>query len=484
MGSDKQVSPFAELKGKMIEFYEEKQEIEKLTKQQAFFLLSPYKYTWFCGGIGSGKTFIGSRYATERAVSNPETIGLITANTYDQLNHATLPPFMAYLDDKGIEYVKDKIPPVEWGFRPRLGSYRNVMTLNTGAHILLRSLDNFEAIRGVEIGWGWMDEIQGTTKKAWDVIVGRLRCKYSHRREIRVTGTPQGENWTWDEFSNPKNRKTHKVLFASTLDNPTLSEDYLEGLFSNYDAYTALQEIYGKIVKTNEGKIYYNYSPSRNVSDIMAQYDPSQPLLLGWDFNIGIRPLSCMVAQIHYSRLLRKDIIVVLDELVIPYSNTPQIMKLLTERYAGHTGQWKVYGDTQGLTRGATTGKTDYFIIEDELMKKFGKQMPNGDPKVIMSIPTSNPPVADRLQAMNTMMWNMNLEVRMYINTRCEEFILDLEKMAPGVNNDVAVNKSDPKRTHASDALGYIVAHEFPVQRPSAGQGSYVRNLYQSASRF
>jgi hypothetical protein len=33
------------------------------------------------------------------------------------------------------------------------------------------------------------------------------------------------------------------------------------------------------------------------------------------------------------------------------------------------------------------------------------------------------------------------------------------------------LDKSDPKRTHASDALGYMVAHEFPMRAKMGERG-------------
>ena len=38
----------------------------------------------FVGGVGSGKTWIGARKALHRALENPETLGLIAANTHAQ----------------------------------------------------------------------------------------------------------------------------------------------------------------------------------------------------------------------------------------------------------------------------------------------------------------------------------------------------------------------------------------------------------------
>jgi hypothetical protein len=56
----------------------------------------------------------------------------------------------------------------------------------------------------------------------------------------------------------------------------------------------------------------------------------------------------------------------------------------------------------------------------------------------------------------------------------CKQLIQDLERVHwkndPNGNLLGDIDKSDPARSHASDALGYMIAKEFPM-RASGGPG-------------
>jgi phage terminase large subunit len=60
----------------------------------------------------------------------------------------------------------------------------------------------------------------------------------------------------------------------------------------------------------------------------------------------------------------------------------------------------------------------------------------------------------------------------LYVDPRCKELIKDLEEVTWRVDATGAatgdINKSDRKRTHTSDALGYYVASAFPL-KPGGG---------------
>ncbi len=57
----------------------------------------------------------------------------------------------------------------------------------------------------------------------------------------------------------------------------------------------------------------------------------------------------------------------------------------------------------------------------------------------------------------------------MFIDPRCHELIRDFENRSFGKSKKMAkrdkdINKSDPNRTHISDALGYFIAQAFPLR--------------------
>lgn len=89
--------------------------------------------------------------------------------------------------------------------------------------------------------------------------------------------------------------------------------------------------------------------------------------------------------------------------------------------------------------------------------------------QVSFRIPSANPPVKDRINCVNAMLRNHAGQQRLYIYSQCKELIKDFEQVSwktdPNGNSLADVDKSNPMRTHASDAVGYYVAREFPMRR-------------------
>jgi hypothetical protein len=57
------------------------------------------------------------------------------------------------------------------------------------------------------------------------------------------------------------------------------------------------------------------------------------------------------------------------------------------------------------------------------------------------------------------------------INRRCKELIKDLEQVSYKEGSQIVDKVRDPKRTHLSDALGYLVWREFERKARPMEQG-------------
>jgi hypothetical protein len=80
-------------------------------------------------------------------------------------------------------------------------------------------------------------------------------------------------------------------------------------------------------------------------------------------------------------------------------------------------------------------------------------------------VPGTNPPVKDRVNCVNALLRNQAGESRLFIDEGCKELIKDLEQITW---DGASLDKSDGKRSHLSDALGYVVAQDFDM-KPKAG---------------
>jgi len=124
----------------------------------------------------------------------------------------------------------------------------------------------------------------------------------------------------------------------------------------------------------------------------------------------------------------------------------------------------QLYGDAAGGSR-STAGKSDYEVIRDFFRTETGF-------RVTHKVRSTNPPVRDRVNAVNAMLCNSYGIRRLSIDPRCRQLIRDLERVSWKADNHgnlgAQLDKSNPELTHTSDALGYLVEREFGLH-PTGG---------------
>jgi hypothetical protein len=86
--------------------------------------------------------------------------------------------------------------------------------------------------------------------------------------------------------------------------------------------------------------------------------------------------------------------------------------------------------------------------------------------------PSANPPIRDRVAAVQALMENGNGERRLFVDPRCRKAIECLELQS---YNERGEPDKDAGYDHMNDALGYLVHRCFEVGRAMAGKA--VRNL-------
>ena len=89
-------------------------------------------------------------------------------------------------------------------------------------------------------------------------------------------------------------------------------------------------------------------------------------------------------------------------------------------------------------------------------------------------IPKSNPAVRDRVTLMNSKLESAGGERRLAIHPRCKELIKDFEQVTYKENSLVIDKDRDPKRTHLSDALGYLAVAGVPGRDEGGRAGTAV----------
>jgi hypothetical protein len=123
--------------------------------------------------------------------------------------------------------------------------------------------------------------------------------------------------------------------------------------------------------------------------------------------------------------------------------------------------------DATGEQRRTSASRTDWQIVKDF----FGRHPDRF--RAYFRVPSANPPVKDRVNCVNALLRNQAGQNRLRVDQSCKHLIQDFEQVCwkadPHGNPLADLDKSDPMRTHVSDAVGYLAAREFPM-RPQRGE--------------
>jgi hypothetical protein len=439
-----------------------------LTPKQLRFFRSPDPLFLFCGGVGSGKSFAGGTWSLAQSIRYPKARGFVGANTYLQLSKSTLPHLWRLLRQHRIAFVYGKQPPAAWGIESPFPDHKNVISLQTGAQILTYSLDNYDAMRGIEVAWAWIDETRDTAKEAFEVLLERLRgfddIYPGLGYPLRVTTTPNGFDWLWERFVDPDHRMPGAgYVTATSYENPHNPPNYAADLEARLGKQLAQQQIHAEFLNLAVGRAY---AFKRQIHVGPVFYRPELPIIIGHDFNVA--PLCAVAMQIDRA----KRTVEVLDEIVIPDSaQTRESAAEISRRFkdcrqpgstvkAGPMAQMIVFADAAGRSRDTRGTQSDLAILLAELRKTF--------PEARDGTPSCNPLVVDRVNALNALLDPAKGPPRIRIGPNCAKLIRDLEQVSfkPGTRE---IDKGNGQLTHLSDALGYPIAAVFPVGGDASG---------------
>lgn len=410
-----------------------------LPSQKRFHRLTT-RFKGFSGPVGSGKSAALCHEAIRLAHENPGRLGLVGAPTYPMLRDATQRALLEFLEESRVGY--------EWN-----KSDGCITLAGVGSRILLRSMEEYERLRGTNLAWFGLDELTYTHEEAWTRLEGRLRDPKAQRLCGFAVWTPKGRDWVWRRFLGER-VEGYGLVLAKPYENRFLLDavpDFYERLRFSYGEKFFEQEVLGGYVDNDQDRVYDGFQREHHVQPLAV--DPTRPLLWALDFNVD--PMSSVVVQ-RVGEELR-----VIDEIVIARATTQQACTAFQQRFGNHLGGVLVYGDASGNQR-QTTGLTDYQVIR-QFMHEHGVRVTG------YRVPKANPAVRDRVQLVNARLRNAAGDIRLRVDAKCKELIRDFEEVRYLPATTLIDKDRDPRRTHLSDALGYLVWQEFGP-RPVAGE--------------
>ncbi len=374
------------------------------------FLYSDAPSTGLVAGFGSGKSYIAALKAVTKMHRQQCHIGYYLP-TYQLIKDVAFENFVSVLEDYELKYKlneSDKTFYTPWG------------------NIFMRSLDNPQSIIGYQTGYAVIDEADvlpmDKMKKAYGAVVARNRIPVKGPNCTDMVSTPEGFKFLYDFYVKNGNER-RKLIHANTLDNPFLSESYIENLRDTYPAEMLEAYMKGQFVNLTTGNVYRAFDRKKHCDT--SKEAGNNILYVGMDFNI-----TNMAATIS---IKEGDIRYVVEEITGAYDTADMIGKI-RERHPGN--RIIVYPDSAGSARN-TSGMSDH-----QMLKLAGF-------KVVA--PPKNPPVRDRINAVN----NELEKGRLFINPNTCPSLLDaLEKQ--GYNKHGEPDKQSGM-DHVADALGYEI---------------------------
>lgn len=284
-------------------------------------------------------------------------------------------------------------------------------------------------------------------------------------------GTVGGISWLYNEIVKREQELLHvKVFTGSMYDNPYLDPKEIEILEARYPVHTNVGKIriLGQLLPGIGGsRVYSSFERAFHVKRGMNFYT-NIPLAWTWDFNV--EPMVSYVGQ------KKGDEFRIFNELILDEGNIFEMVDLFRQQYPTHGAGVNIYGDATGSFRNEQTKSSNFNLIM--------RAMSNYPVPCLLKIPTKNPNVQDRINAVNTALKdeigavNLTIAAASENHPGCPELIQDFEEVLTDHSGGIRKTKNirDPyyKRTHHSDAIGYWVAYEAPAK---------VQSYYQMKSR-
>ncbi|MGA2737567.1 MAG: terminase family protein [Bryobacteraceae bacterium] len=422
-----------------VEFLDKNIIYEELPSQAAFHRCAS-RFKGFSGPIGSGKSQALCFEAIRLSYKNKGRLGLIGAPTYPMLRDATQAALFELLDGWDLPYIYNKA--------------ENMLTMKeTASRIIFRPVDDFERLRGTNLAWFGLDELTYSPEGAWLRLEGRLRDTQANRLCGFAAWTPKGYDWVYQKFiADPVAGYT--AIVATPNENKYLLEqvpDFYERLKQSYDDTFYQQEALGRYISMQGGLVYTSFNRGENVKSLHV--NPTYPLLWALDFNVD--PMSSIVTQIEGRTVF------VLDELALRHASTHEACEEFESRFPNHGSGVVVYGDASGNSQ-HSTGASDYQIVREYFRMNYGARL-------TYKVPKANPSVRERITLTNAKLRTASGETSLWVDPKCKELIKDFEQVSYKADSNAIDKEKDRRRTHLSDALGYLLWQECRPQ-PALGE--------------
>lgn len=336
--------------------------------------------------------------------------------------------------------------------------------LTNNSEIQYKSGDAPDNLLGDSLHYAALDEMKLQDKNTWPMYIRPMLTTTNGHAVF--ASTPNGFDHFYDLACRAQADTTGKWSFMSapSTANPLFTQEEFESAKRDMSEDMFAQEILAEFRNLHSGKAYIKYTSKNesNSSPICRNpttnplVDKYLPIVLGADFNVN--PMSWVVGQFRIRQSYW------FKEIYVRNTDTTECAKefarfVLELRAGGHKSEPAVLiaGDSSGGNRSTkSAGETDYSIIH-AVLKANGITYEDHTPE-------ANPSVRDRVNNVNAVCQSASGEINFWLNPqKCPNLKIDMDRTTWKEGLSATLDKSDPDRTHLSDAIGYPISVFAPI---------------------
>lgn len=304
--------------------------------------------------------------------------------------------------------------------------------LPNNAEISIKGAEQENNLRGATLNKVVMEEFSYIKPNVYEEIIYPMLT--TTQGETLFIGTPNSFDHLYDYYLRGQSDDPDWQSWQyTTVDGGFVTQEEVDKAKSTMDEVTFKSEFLADFVSTGN-RVAYNFDRKIHIKQAR---ELSPNLFWGIDFNVDYMSavLGCEYTDgsIHYFHEIRQT-----------NSNTEQMANSMKKI----APSIPVYPDSAGSARSTTSHRSDHQILKDYGFQVIAKK--------------ANPPVIDRINALNRMLKDANGRVKMTVDPVCKYLIKDLEQCQRDRAGKIEKTK-DISLTHALDACSYYIALKHPI---------------------
>jgi hypothetical protein len=425
----------------------------------------------FTGGWFAGKTMTLMGKVLKLSAINDPIIGFWLVPDWGHVERTILPMLNERDPDTDHYWF---LSPDQWHYNQRT----HVFTWDGGGPIQFLTAENPKAIAGPSGAFLAVDEPGSIKHEAWRNATARVRSSGAKLKQKVASGTWEGLNWLADLFGDPERPEAYKVYSMATAENTEglrHNPTYIAQVKDNITEAEAASYLDAKLSNLTGTLAFPSFNDTLHWTPDVPALDPGQPLRLMFDFNVN--PMTLGLAQIAAGPSGPE---LHVGDWIAEYggATVESCCLALRARYPQGWNKVIVYGDATGKARHVKSNKSNYTIIRETLEGTPENGLSRWAKTLEEKVPAANPSVAESTNAVNRLLKDANGHVRLWIRKteprrQCptRELVRSLQRTSKKSGTDDIEKKAGETHTHAGEALRYLVAVEFPVQKPTVAFG-------------